>query len=183
MGYEYRGAGVAKKTEGKKGNKGNKGIKGNRPAPPPREPRPSRTGRSLLQIFAAVMGLTFLLAGVGGFIPGVTAMYDQLELYGTDSRAELLDLFRVSILHNIVHLLFAVGLLAAAKASTAKAYLLGGGVAYLGVFAYGSVVKEESEANFLPLNEADNLLHLGLSLAMILLGLIGLAVERGRSRS
>ncbi len=176
MAYEYRGAGVAN-TEGKKGKKGN------RPAAPQREPGSSRTGRSLLQIFAAVVGLTFLLAGVAGFIPGVTAMYDQLELYGTDSRAELLDLFRVSILHNIVHLLFAVGLLAAAKVSTAKAYLLGGGVAYLGVVAYGFVVKEESEANFLPVNDADNLLHLGLGLAMILLGLIGLAVQRGRSGS
>ncbi len=126
------------------------------------------------------MGLTFLLTGVAGFIPGVTAMYDQLELYGTDSKAELLDLFRVSILHNIVHLLFAVGLLAAARASSAKAYLLGGGVVYLGVVAYGFLVDEESEANFLPLNDADNLLHLGLGLGMILLGLIGLAADRRR---
>ncbi len=178
MAYQYRGAGVTNKPKGKKGN---------RPAAPEPEPEPepksSRAGRSLLQIFAAVMGLSFLLAGVGGFIPGVTSNYDQLELYGTDSNAELLGLFRVSILHNIVHLLFAVGLLAAAKASTAKAYLLGGGIAYLGVFAFGLVVKEDSEANFLPLNDADDLLHLGLSSAMILLGLIGLAVERRRSAS
>ena len=175
MGYQYRGAGVAK-PEPKKGRRA--------PAPereperaPQREPS-ARAGRSLLQIFAAIMGLTFLLAGLGGFIPGVTAMYDQLELYGTDSRAELLDLFRVSILHNIVHLLFAVGLLAAARPSSAKAYLLGGGVLYLGVVAYGFLIDEESEANFLPLNDADNLLHLGLGLAMILLGLIGLAADR-----
>ena len=180
MGYEYRGAGVAKKTEGKKGNRGNKG---NRPAAPPREPDSSRTGRSLLQVFAAVMGLAFLLAGVGGFIPGVTSNYDQLELYGTESNAELLGLFRVSILHNIVHLLFAVGLLAAARASWSKLYLLGGGVVYLALVPYGLVVDESSKANFIPLNDADDLLHVGLSSAMILLGLIGLAVERGRSRS
>ncbi len=180
MGYQYRGAGVAKEQP-------KKGRRAAAPQPDP-QPEPQRgptsrpAGRSLLQIFAAVMGLTFLVAGVAGFIPGVTAMYDQLELYGTDSRAELLDLFRVSILHNIVHLLFAVGLLAAARPSSAKAYLLGGGVLYLGVLAYGLVVDEESEANFLPLNDADNLLHLGLSLAMILLGLIGLAADRrGRS--
>ena len=177
MGYQYRGAGVAK-PEPKKGKR----AAAPQPDPTP-TPRSRPAGRSLLQIFAALMGLAFLLAGVGGFIPGVTTMYDQLELYGTDSRAELLDLFRVSILHNIVHLLFAVGLLAAARASLAKAYLLGGGLLYLGVLAYGLLIDEESEANFLPLNDADNLLHLGLSLAMILLGLIGLAVERRRTSS
>lgn len=144
--------------------------------------RPGR-GRSLLQVFAALMGLTFLLGGVGGFIPGVTSNYDELSLFGTDSRAELLGLFRVSILHNIVHLLFAVGLLAAARASWSKLYLLGGGVAYLLFVAYGFLVEEESDANFLPLNDADNLLHVGLSLAMILLGLVGLAVEKRGARS
>ena len=170
MAYEFRGPGVVK-PEGKKRRRPS--------APQPeQEPKAKRAGRSLLQVFAAIMGLTFLLSGLAGFIPGVTSNYDELSLYGTDSNAELLGLFRVSILHNIVHLLFGIGLLAAARASWSKLYLLGGGVAYLGVFAYGLLVEESSEANFLPLNEADNLLHLGLSLAMILLGLVGLAVER-----
>ncbi len=84
----------------------------------------------------------------------------------------------VSILHNIVHLLFAVGLLAAARTSLSKLYLLGGGVAYLSVAAYGIVVDQSSDANFLPINDTDNLLHVGLSSAMILLGLIGLVLER-----
>jgi len=130
------------------------------------------------------MGLAFLLAGVGGFIPGVTSNYDELRLYGTDSNAELLGLFRVSVLHNIVHLLFGVGLLAAARASWSKLYLLGGGVAYLGVLAYGLVVDEASEANFLPHSDADNLLHVVLSLALLVLGLIGVAAAgRRTSRS
>ena len=171
MAYEFRGPGVVK-PEGKK--------KRSRPSAPQPEqtPKAKRTGRSLLQVFAALMGLAFLLAGVGGFIPGVTSNYDDLSLYGTDSNAELLGLFRVSILHNIVHLLFAVGLLAAAKASWSKLYLLGGGVVYLALVPYGLLVEETSDANFIPLNDADDLLHLGLSLAMILLGLVGLAVER-----
>ncbi len=132
-----------------------------------------------MQTFAAVMGAAFLLAGIGGFIPGVTSNYDQLAFAGTESNAKLLGLFRVSILHNIVHLLFAVGLLAAARYTWAKAYLLGGGVAYLGVLLYGVLVDHESDANFLPLNDADNLLHLGLSLAMIALGLVGLRAAKG----
>jgi len=71
-----------------------------------------------------------------------------------------------------------VGLLAAARRSWAAAYLIGGGVVYLGVLLYGVLIDHDSDANFLPLNDADNLLHLVLSLAMITLGLIGLAAER-----
>ncbi|MBW3614862.1 MAG: DUF4383 domain-containing protein, partial [Actinobacteria bacterium] len=118
-----------------------------------------------MQVLAAVFGLTFVLAGVGGFIPGVTSNYDELSLFGTDSNAELLGLFRVSVLHNIVHLLFGVGLLAAARFSWSKLYLLGGGVAYLGFVVYGLLIDHDSEANFLPVNNADNFLHLGLSSA------------------
>jgi hypothetical protein len=154
-------------------------------APAQRAPRRSPAGggsaaggRSLLQIFAAVVGLAFLLAGVGGFIPGITSNYDELSLFGTDSNAELLGLFRVSVLHNIVHLLFAIGLLAAARASLSKLYLIGGGVGYLGVFVYGLIVDHDSDANFLPLNDADNFLHLGLSLGMIVLGVVGVAVAK-----
>ncbi len=135
-------------------------------------------GRSLLQLFSGVMGLTFLLSGVGGFIPGITSNYDELSLLGTDSNAELVGLFRVSVLHNIVHLLFAIGLLAAARASWSKLYLIGGGVGYLGVAAYGFIIDHSSDANFLPLNDADNFLHVGLSTAMIVLGLVGIAVAR-----
>ncbi len=73
----------------------------------------------------------------------------------------------VSILHNIVHLLFAVGLVAAARYSWSRFYLIGGGIAYLGVLLYGVLVERDSDANFLPINDADNLLHLSLALLMI----------------
>ena len=184
MSYEFRGPGVKKPHPR---HPVTPQAPERRPEPSPeRAPesagRPGR-GRSLLPVFAALMGLTFLLAGVGGFIPGVTSDVDELSLFGTDSRAELLGLFRVSILHNIVHLLFAVGLLAAARASWSKLYLLGGGVGYLLVAAYGFLVEEESDANFLPINDADNLLHVGLSLGMILLGLVGIALDKRGTRS
>ena len=156
-----------------------------KPAEPPQpEVRPRRvrsTGdgrRSILQTFAAIMGLTFLVAGIAGFVPGITSNYDELKLAGTDSNAELLGIFRVSILHNLIHMAFGVGLLAAARRSWSAAYLIGGGVVYLVVLLYGVLVDQASDANFLPLNDADNLLHLGLSLAMITLGLIGLAAEK-----
>ena len=136
-------------------------------------------GRSLMQKFAALMGAAFLAAGIGGFIPGITTNYDELEFAGRESGAKLLGLFQVSILHNIVHLLFAVGLLAAARYSWSRLYLLGGGIGYLAVTLYGALVDRDSDANFLPINNADNLLHLGLSLAMIALGVIAMRRTEG----
>ena len=144
----------------------------------PREARAAREARVPMHAFAATMGLVFLLAGIGGFIPGVTSDYDELELWGPDSSAELLGLFEVSVLHNIVHLLFGVGLIAAARYSWSRLYLLGGGLAYLGVFVFGVLVDQDSDANFLPLNDADTVLHLVLALAMLALGILGTRLGR-----
>ena len=144
----------------------------------PREARAAREPRVPMHAFAATMGLVFLLAGIGGFIPGVTSNYDELEFWGPDSGAELLGLFEVSVLHNIVHLLFGVGLIAAARYSWSRLYLLGGGLAYLGVVAFGLLVDHESDANFLPVNDADTILHLVLALAMLALGILGSRLAR-----
>ncbi len=121
---------------------------GRRPARsrPERAPR-SGSDRQPMQAFAAIMGAAFLLAGIGGFIPGVTSNYDELEFAGPESGAKLLGLFEVSVLHNIVHLLFAVGLIAAARYSWSRLYLLAGGIAYLGVLLYGVLVDHDSDAN------------------------------------
>lgn len=44
----------------------------------------------------------------------------------------------MSILHNLVHLLFGVaGILAAKAAATSRTYLIGGGVIYLVLWIYG----------------------------------------------
>jgi hypothetical protein len=120
----------------------------------------------------AVAG-TFLLVGVLGFIPGITSNYDTMSFAGHDSDALLLGVFEVSVLHNIVHLLFGLaGLALARSASGARSYLIGGGAVYLVLWLYGLIVGHESAANFVPLNGADNWLHLVLGLGMIGLGLL-----------
>jgi len=131
-----------------------------------------------MQVLAAVMGATFLLAGVGGFIPGITSNYDQLSFAGTDSQARLLGLFQVSVVHNIVHLLFGIGLLAAARYTWARAYLFGGGIIYLALTVFGFLIDRNSDVNFVPINSNDNYLHLGLSLALLVFGVVGLRAAR-----
>jgi arginine exporter protein ArgO len=130
-------------------------------------------GRTNVQKAALAVGIVFLLVGVLGFIPGVTTNYDQLEFASADSEAMLLGVFQVSILHNIVHLLFGVlGLVMARSASGARTYLVFGGIVYLVLFLYGLLVGQESAANFVPVNTADDILHLLLGIGMILLGVV-----------
>ena len=125
------------------------------------------------RLTAMVVAAVFLLVGVLGFIPGATTDYDGMTFAGHESTAMLLGVFHVSILHNIVHLLFGVvGLVMARTASGATSFLIGGGVVYLVLWVYGLVIDHDSAANFVPLNGADNWLHLILAVGMIGLGLV-----------
>jgi hypothetical protein len=129
-------------------------------------------GRAPARRAAATVGVIFLVVGVLGFIPGITSHYDDLYWAGHHSNAKLLGVFQVSVLHNIVHLLFGVaGLVLARTVSGARAFLVGGGAIYVLLWLYGLVINRGSAANFIPVNIADNWLHLGLGVGMIALGL------------
>jgi hypothetical protein len=134
-----------------------------------------------VQTAATVVAIVFLAVGVLGFIPGITTDYDTMMFGGHHSEAKLLGLFQVSILHNIVHLLFGiVGLALARTAKGARSYLIGGGAVYLVLWIYGLIIDQTSSANFVPVNTADNWLHFVLGVAMIGLGV---ALSRGVTRS
>ena len=129
--------------------------------------------RDLLTTAAAVVGAVFLLVGVLGFVPGITTNYSDMTFAGHSSQAKLLGIFQVSVLHNIVHLLFgAAGLAMSRRRDTARTFLVGGGAIYLVLWLYGLVVGQESSANFVPVNTADNWLHFVLGVGMIALGLL-----------
>jgi hypothetical protein len=121
-----------------------------------------------------LVGAVFLLVGVLGFIPGITTNYGQMTFAGHMSNAKLIGLFEVSVLHNVVHLLFGVaGVAMARRSDSAVTYLVGGGVVYLVLWLYGLVIDEQSAANFVPVNTPDNWLHFLLGLGMIGLGVLG----------
>jgi Domain of unknown function (DUF4383) len=144
----------------------------------------ARTDRTAVQKAALAVGIVFLAVGVLGFIPGITTNYSALAIYSHNSDALVLGVFQVSILHNIVHLLFGVaGLLLARTVSGARNYLVWGGVIYLVLFVYGLIVGQRSAANFVPVNPADDFLHLVLGVGMITFGPGLDSPESGRERS
>jgi hypothetical protein len=128
--------------------------------------------RTPVQSVAALVGVVFLLVGILGFIPGITTNYDDLGFAGHDSTAKLFGIFQTSVLHNIVHIAFGIGILMAKTPEGARTYLIGGGVAYLAVWLIGLI----GGLDWLPVNTADNWLHFVLGA-----GMIGLGFVTGRS--
>ncbi|GAB3937206.1 DUF4383 domain-containing protein [Micromonospora vulcania] len=130
-------------------------------------------GRPPVRRAAGTVAVLFLLIGVLGFVPGVTSGAADLRFAGHGSHAYLFGVFQVSVLHNLVHLLFGVAGLALARTVTgARTFLVGGGAVYLVLWLYGLAVDHDTGANVLPVNDADGWLHLGLGVGMIALGLL-----------
>jgi hypothetical protein len=107
-----------------------------------------------------VFGVVFLLIAIVGFIsPGGMSM-------AMDPQGMLLGMFPINLLHNIVHLLFGVWGLAAARSwSGAKSYAQIGGVIYLLLAVCGYFMP--NGFNMVPLGGNDIWLHalLGIALA------------------
>ena len=77
------------------------------------------------------------------------------------------------MLHNLAHLAFGIGILAARKHATALTYLLVSGVAYLGLFVLGIL----GAMDWLPADDTDDWLHLALAARRLVR-----EQERGRAR-
>ena len=139
-----------------------------------RERRQSRVIQqgSLIRRVATVVALGFLAVGILGFIPGITTHYDTLSWFGDHSQAQLFGVFHVSGLHNLLHLAYGVvGLLLALNTAGARVFLTLGGVGYLMLWLMGLAIRQDVLTNWLPVDDADNWLHLGLGLGMLILGL------------
>lgn len=131
---------------------------------PPAEATPAaRTARTATAVVASV----FLLVGIAGFIPGLTTNVGDMEWAGPHEggpRSELVGIFHVSVLHNLVHIgTGLIGLAAAVSARTGIGFLVIGGIVYGAVWIYGWAIDNQSDANFLPTDRADNWLHAGLT--------------------
>jgi hypothetical protein len=147
----------------------------------------TRYAGTAAQKAALIAGIVFFVVGIAGFIPGITSNLDQLSFAGHGSMAMLLGIFQVSVLHNLVHLLYGVaGVAFASSRLGSRNYLVFGGIIYAVIWAYGLFFMGDHPANVVPVNSADNWLHLFLAVAMIALGIFlsprGAGVDRPATR-
>ena len=134
-------------------------------------------GRSVVQVIAVLIGLSFVLVAIFGFIPGVTTRYGDLAFAGDESEAQLLGVFQTSVLHNLIHGIVGVAGIAMARTRDgARAYLVGGGAVLVALWLLGIA----GGADWIPSDSADNWLHLGVGASMIALAL---TFGRGRRRT
>ena len=124
--------------------------------------------RSPAQVYALVIGLTLVVAGIAGFF------YNASFSTGDGSeRDAVLGILDVNGWHNIVHIASgAIGLFVAGSYGGARAYALGLGVVYLLVTLLGFIAGDGEEIlDLIPVNTEDNFLHLLLGIAGIGAGL------------
>lgn len=117
------------------------------------------------QIYSLVFGATLLLVGILGFI--AEASFDA----GSDLTGSNFILFEVNGWHNLVHI--ASGLLGLAlwrSVPGARSFALGFGAVYLIVTLWG-FIDGNDVLGLIPINGADNVLHLLISLLGIGAGL------------
>ncbi|SDD18425.1 DUF4383 domain-containing protein [Glycomyces harbinensis] len=125
------------------------------------------------QVGATVIGWTFLLLGVAGFVPALTPGFSSITFAGTDSGAELFGVFAVSILGNLVHLAAGVlGLVMSWMVTASRRYLLVGGVLFALLGLYGILADAIGDGGFLPSNVWTGVLHLALGVLMIVLAAV-----------
>jgi len=126
--------------------------------------------RTPAQWYCLLAGLSLLLAGILGFL--VDSSFDTGDGIQGD---ELLSIFEVNGIHNLIHLASGLVLLAASpKRASAKAVAIGFGLVY-GVVTIIGLIDGEDVLGLIPVNSADNILHIALSA----LGLIAGFMSRG----
>ena len=118
------------------------------------------------QIYSLVFGATLLLAGIIGFF--VDASFGDL---GSNVQGDELIFFEVNGWHNLVHIASgALGLALAGSRPGARGFALGFGAVYLLVAVWGLIVGDQVLFGLIPINGADNVLHLLIALAGLAAG-------------
>lgn len=121
--------------------------------------------RSPAQMFALVFGIVLVAAGVLGFI-----VNSSFEVGSSLERDELI-IFAVNGWHNVVHIATgAIGLAVFASPAASRIYAFVYGAIYVVVTVWG-FIDGSDVAELIPINTADNFLHVAIAVAGIAAGL------------
>jgi hypothetical protein len=114
-------------------------------------------GPSPARLYATLVGGVLVVAGIVGFFYSAS--------FGDPGKVDdVFGILSVNAWHNVFHVLTGtIGLLVAGYA--ARRYALWLGILYLAICAWGFIIGSgESILGFLPVNTADDILHLALGL-------------------
>ena len=118
--------------------------------------------RSPAQVFALVIGLTLVVAGIAGFF--YNASFDTGDDLPRDALIGILD---INGWHNVVHI--ATGVIALAVAGSydvARLFAIWGGAVYLLIAVAGFIAGDGGVlVGLVPVNTEDNFLHLLIGIA------------------
>ena len=130
--------------------------------------------RTPAQWYCLLAGISLLLAGIFGFISD--SSFDT----GDGVQGDLFLGFEVNAIHNLIHVASGLVLLVASpKRASARAVAIGFGLIY-GLVAIIGLIDGEDVLGLIPINSADNLLHIALAALGIITGLISREDDRGR---
>lgn len=132
--------------------------------------------RTPAQWYCLIFGATLLIAGIIGFF--ADAGFDV----GSDIDGDkLLGIFEVNGIHNLIHIASGALLLAVSpKRASARLGAIGFGVVYLLVTIIG-FIQGDNVLGLIPINPADNFLHVAISLLGIAAGLASSGDDHARS--
>ncbi|MDQ4126039.1 MAG: DUF4383 domain-containing protein [Actinomycetota bacterium] len=137
----------------------------------------SRRGdKTPAQLFAYLTGAVLVLAGILGFIADSS--------FNTGSGIDgdkLLGILEINGIHNLVHIASGLFLLAVApKRATARTGVLAFGAIYAIVTVIG-LIDGDDVLGLLPVNPADNVLHIALTAAALLAGAVSSSDDDARA--
>jgi uncharacterized protein DUF4383 len=123
--------------------------------------------KTLAQVWAMALGGVLVLVGLVGFL------VEPSFGVGDSAQRGTLILFDINGWHNVVHLLSGVvGLAMAGTAAKARLFSIGYGVVYVLVTILGFAVGDGGLLlSIIPINTADNVLHLAIAVTGIAIGM------------
>ncbi len=116
------------------------------------------------RLFALIVGIAYVLAGIAGFIPGISPEHDPRDLAVNTAYRDVLGLFPANILHHFVHLAIGVlGILAYRSFAAARTYSRALAILYavLGIMGLIDAGNINTTFDLIPLFGNDIWLHLG----------------------
>lgn len=124
---------------------------------------------NLVRSVALIFGVVYILVGIAGFFPPLVTGEAPPDMPSADGN--LLGIFPINALHNIVHLVIGAALLYGST-GTAAARMVARVVAvvYLVVGVLGLIAPDTF--GLMPIGGADVLLHLGTAAILLYIGFV-----------